>query len=106
MTNYKVPSLENFQWQQPVISKELFSPPVSFVKGDRYIVASSGSGDWVGQTNNIAIYSGTEWEFTLSSPGMILWVSNENQYYSFNGSNWNNFPNTSLIIPISWFFGG
>ena len=89
MTTYRVPALESFQWQQPVLDKDLITSPESPTKGMRYIVAAKG-GDWdvsAAAINDIAWYD-TVWHFDVPSEGWICWVSDENKYYYFNGSAW------------------
>ncbi len=90
MPDYRVPVLENFEWQQPVIDR-LATPPGSPLKGDRYLVIATASGDWAGQENKIAYCSnatGPVWTFTSPSEGMIIWVNDENVYYRYDGSSW------------------
>jgi hypothetical protein len=94
----KVAVLEEFTWQLPIKDKDLSSPPGSPSKGDRYIVASSGSGAWSGQTNNIALCTvggvTPSWEFIIKVEGTICWVEDENVFYKFNGSIW------TLLLPV------
>jgi hypothetical protein len=89
-TPYRVPVLEHFAWQSPVITRGLSSPPISPapVKNDRYIVKATGSGDWTGCTNQITYYDGSAWKFTAPTEGFICWVNDEDYYYSYNGSAW------------------
>lgn len=93
MSIKKVPILESFTWQLPTKDKDLSSPPGSPAKGDRYIIAATGSGDWTSHTGDIALCTvggGTpSWEFVTKVEGMICWVEDENLFYRYNGSNWN-----------------
>lgn len=88
MSQFRVPVLENFSWQQPVISMSLSTPPVSPTKGDRYVVASSPSGAWTGHTNHIAWYDGAAWLFDIPNQGWTLINLLDNTSYEFNGSSW------------------
>jgi len=88
MVDYKVPVLENFQWQKPVKDKDLSTSPGGEAKGDRYIVATIGSGAWTGHTGDIALYNGATWEFITKTEGMVAWVEDENLLYIFNGTTW------------------
>ena len=92
MSVKKVPILETFSWQLPIKDKDLSTPPESPAKGDRYIVASVGSGDWTGYTYDIALCTvggvSSEWEFVLKTEGMVCWIEDENEYYKFDGSSW------------------
>ena len=40
--------------QLAVLDRDLAAPPVSPAEGDRYIVASSPTGDWDGEAGNVA----------------------------------------------------
>ena len=62
-------------------------PPASPSVGDLYIVGSSPSGAWSGQTGKIAYYD-TIWRFVSPRTGMTLWVADVAQLYSFHGSGW------------------
>ena len=91
MADYRVPVLENFEWQRAIIDKDLVTAPGSPAKGDRYILAGTGGGWSGGAINDIAHCSnavGPVWVFLVPTEGMIVWVKDENKYYSFNGSNW------------------
>jgi len=70
-------------WQEPVIDKDLATPPVSPTTGDRYIVASVGTGAWTGQEDNIAEWNGTSWDFTTPTEGFASWVEDEDKVYIF-----------------------
>ncbi len=88
MAQYRVPVLEQFEYQQAVISRTISAPPGSPVKGDRYIVGSAPTGDWAGQTNKIAWYDGAEWVFDAPTEGWQTWVVDENKQYVYDGSSW------------------
>jgi len=87
MTDYKVPTLEYFEWQQPVEDKDLNNPPGGESKGDRYIVATGG-GAWAGHDAEIATYNGTGWDFTSLREGQATWVKDENLLYVYTGAAW------------------
>ena len=57
--------LNNLSWQEPVISREIITPPSSAaIEGDRYVVPVGSLGDWSGQDNQIAEWNGSYWDFT------------------------------------------
>ena len=91
MAQYRVPVLENFSWQPPVIDIQN-DPPGSPTKGDRYAVAGSPTGAWVGHAWNIATYTGSTWLFDAAMEGMAFWNSTDNTMHYFNGSAWTSFP--------------
>jgi len=70
-------------WQEPVIDKDLATPPVSPTLDDRYIVASVGTGAWTGQEDNIAQWNGSSWDFTTPTEGFASWVEDEDKVYIF-----------------------
>ncbi len=88
MAKYHVPVLEKFQWQQPVLDKDLTSPPAEPSKGDRYLIYGTGSGDWSGHDSEIAYYDGAAWQFITASEGMHVWVKDEDKVYVYDGTSW------------------
>ena len=101
MTQYRVPVLETFQWQQPV-KDQLAAPPGGEAKGDRYLIIATGSGDWLLKEGQIATCSGTgptTWIYTLPTEGMICWVDDVNKYYRYDGSAWAVFENLGPTGP-------
>ena len=74
--------------QAPVIDKDLTAPPGSPSLGDRYIVASVATGDWATQEDDIAQWAGSAWEFTTPTLGTWVYVEDEKEYYSWNGTAW------------------
>src|SRR3990167_2583385 len=88
MPQFRVPVLEQYEYQQAVIDKDLTAPPVSPVKGDRYIVASPATGAWAGEENNLAWYDGAAWVFDTVAEGWQTWVKDENKQYLFDGTTW------------------
>ena len=81
-------SFEFLEWQNSVKDKDLSAPPGAPSTGDRYIVASGGSGAWSGEDDNIAEWSGSAWGFVASTEGFACWVDDEDVVYIFNGSAW------------------
>ena len=90
MATYRVPVLEEFSWQPPVLDKDLNAAPLSPAKGDRYIVADAvlSGDDWFGHENDVAWYDGAAWQFDTPSEGWHCWVSDENSLYHYTGSVW------------------
>lgn len=91
MAEYRVPILEQFEFQQPVLDKDLSTPPASPAKGDRYIVATGGSGDWDGKDDNIAWYDGAAWQFDAPREGMLVFVDDEKKHYRYRNSAWEDY---------------
>ncbi len=75
-------------WQNPVLDKDLATPPGSPASGARYIVAASPTGAWSGHTDDIAIWSGSAWSFVTPTAGYTVHLDDEGVDYSYNGSAW------------------
>lgn len=80
--------IQGTDWTDSVIDKDLATPPVSPSSGDRYIIATSGTGDWAGQDGNIAEYNGASWDFITPTEGTATYVEDEDVVYIYNGSAW------------------
>ena len=79
---------QGLSWQEMVLDKDLSTPPGAPNTGDRYIVASGGTGAWSGKDDNIAEWNGAAWDFTVATESMACWVSDENFLYVHNGVEW------------------
>lgn len=80
--------IQGLDWQESVISKSISTPPISPSIGDRYVIGSSPTGAWAGQTNNIALWNGSTWTIIVVDEGTAVWVEDENVLYTYNGSTW------------------
>lgn len=74
--------------QLSVIDRDLATPPRSPSEGDRYIIATSGTGDWSGHDGKIAAYLDSAWMIYDPQEGWIAWVKDENIQVVYNGSFW------------------
>jgi hypothetical protein len=75
----------------PVLDKDLSTPPSSPVLGDRYVVAASATGDWSTYDGHIAEWGGSAWVFT--APDEEEWVTvideiSTGPYYTWRGGQW------------------
>lgn len=87
MPNYRIPVLEQFSWQPPVL--ELTNtPPGTPAKGDRYIVGGTPTGAWSANAHYIATYDGAAWIFDQPSEGWCAWDIAADNYKRFNGTAW------------------
>lgn len=75
--------------QLSVIDRDLSAPPVSNTEGDRYIVASTASGSWLGKEGYIAVWQSGAWAFHQPQIGWICWISDENSALGWDGLTWN-----------------
>lgn len=70
-----------------VIDKDLSTPPGSPSTGDVYIVGATATGDWASHEDEIA-YFDQIWRFIVPNEGLMLWVSDEDSIYVYDGSSW------------------
>lgn len=88
----KVPlTLTTIRAESWIIRRDLASPPANPAEGDRYLVASSATGDWMGLDGRIVQWvlngSGTgSWYNKL--PGGILYDLHADQAIYYNGTGW------------------
>ena len=75
--------LDARDYQDSVKDKDLTAPPGSPSEGDRYIVASPATGDWLGKENNIAVFTSGAWLFVSPNEGYWTEVEDENKIYIF-----------------------
>lgn len=92
-TQYRVPVLEKYEFQPAVLDKDLSTPPVSPVAGDRYIVATGGTGAWATHDKHIAWFNGTTWDFYIPVEGWLTWIKDEDLFYYYSGASvWTALP--------------
>ena len=72
-----------------VISRTITAPPGSPSIGAIYIVPSGATGAWSGQTNKVAYYNGSTWEFYTPAEGWRTWVAAEAVMVVFTAGAWN-----------------
>ena len=61
--------------QLSVLDRDLTAPPGSPADGDRYIVASGGTGDWAGWDLNVALFTDGAWLRLPPRTGWRAWIS-------------------------------
>ena len=89
MSGFRVPVLEKFSWQEPVISF-VTAVPASPVKGDRYVVGTAATGAFAGHDGHIAWYNGVEWKFDIPTFGWNVFNTTEKSLYSYQETGWSN----------------
>lgn len=87
--------------QLTILDRDLTAPPSSPAEGDTYIPASTATGAWVGQENNIATFQNGVWVFITPAVGWIAWVVDENTEYAFHTSQWNEITGVSTFTGLS-----
>ena len=72
-----------------VLDRDLTTQPGSPNSGDAYIVATGGTGDWVGQDSSIAIYDDGSWIFITPPNGYGIFIIDESVWSIYkSGSGW------------------
>lgn len=74
--------------QLAVLDRDLTTPPVSPVAGDRYLVAAGATADWAGHDGEIALYDQGAWVFHAPVAGWRALVLDEGIELRFDGSLW------------------
>lgn len=97
---YRIPVEETFSWQRPVINMSTTVPPGSPVKGDRYVVATGGTGDWAGQDYNIAWFDGAIWKFDIPTQGWAVYNKANDATFYFNGTTWYAAGNGNMLKSV------
>lgn len=93
--SFRIPVLEYYEWQKPVLDKDLSAPPSNPSKGDRYIIAYNPSGAWHNKPKRIAEYNGLAWDLFEMREGMLTLVKDEGLLYQYVNDKWRDF---ALII--------
>jgi len=90
MTQFRVPVLESFSWQEPI--NGVFSDPAVLtpIKGDRIVVGAVGVGVFASKENTIAWYDGVAWHFDTPSAGWQTYNKTSGSFYKFTGTEWDN----------------
>ncbi len=80
--------INGLDWQASVLGLRATSPlTTGLAAGSRYIATAAG-GDWSGQAQSIAEWTGSEWAYTPPNKGFTANVEDEGVDYQYNGSSW------------------
>lgn len=73
-----------------VLSATTPTPPVSPTVGDRYIIATSATGDWLGLDGQLAVWNdaGIAWEFYVPKSGWFCRADDSRQVYVYDTGAW------------------
>ena len=74
--------------QLSVLDRDLTVPPAPPADGDRYIVASGGTGLWAGWDLNVTTWVDGVWMRLVPRPGWLAWIADEATFFVWNGSAW------------------
>lgn len=82
---------QSTSWAQPPVeSKSLADPPEPPHDGLRYLIPSGATDYWEGLDDYIAEYSEAilMWRVLAPREGMLTWVKDEGEYYTYDGVVW------------------
>lgn len=90
MDQYRIPVLEAFPWQEPVLTQTISSPPANVSKGDRYLLPGeiAPTSLWNGYENHIAWFDGFNWHYDNPMPGWVVYIVDQDAHYRFTGDAW------------------
>jgi len=80
--------VQGIEWQDTVLDRDLTAPPGGPTTGDRYIVATGGTGAWATHDDEIAEWDGAAWVFTVPTTGMTVGIDDENRSVRWSGATW------------------
>jgi len=80
---------------EPVIS--ILNTPPAHVLGERYLIGTSPTGDWVGYANYIAESDGVSWTFTAPIIDYRVQVTSTLITYLYSGSTWVQSTGTPIL---------
>ncbi|QUS39304.1 DUF2793 domain-containing protein [Tardiphaga alba] len=64
------------------------APPITPYNGERYVVAASATGDWVGHETEIACWQDGAWKFLAPQQGWTIWSVADGGLKVFTGTAW------------------
>lgn len=74
--------------QLAVKDRDLDAPPAVPVDGDRYLVATGGTGAWAGKGAQVAAWQDGAWSYLMPRAGWLAWVVDEQLLLGFDGTGW------------------
>lgn len=74
--------------QLSVISRTQNTPPTNPSEGDRYLVGSSPTDEWLNQAGHLAFYVSSSWRYSVPQVGWFAWIEDEAIYLSYSGTDW------------------
>ena len=80
-----------------VISRSLNTPPALPADGDRYLVANTATGEWLGHVGQLAFREAGSWRFAIPKMGWRLWVAAESLFLLFDGVTWLNLRSFDVL---------
>ncbi|NRA85863.1 MAG: DUF2793 domain-containing protein [Rhizobiales bacterium] len=86
--------------QFSVKTKDIADRPANPLEGDRFIVAASGAGDWLGQDGKLSVYLDGVWTNISPRNGWLCWVEDVQQIVVFMNGSWQEYsPKKTIFSP-------
>lgn len=81
--------IHNKGMDNPILDKDLATPPESPTNGDRYIVGDSATDSWSGHENEFSQYNAaaSEWKFSTPSQDTLVYIQDEDAVYKYDATN-------------------
>lgn len=81
-------------------------PPTEPIEGESWLVAGGAIGDWAGQDDSLATWTGGGWRFTAPVPGMTAWNKAAGHWLHWSSVDWVvGWPVAALLIAGSQVVG-
>ena len=87
--------------QLAVLDQHSAAPPATPANGDRYIVASGGTGAWAGHDTQIAAFQDGAWAFFPPQKGWTAWVVTDANLFAWNGTGWAVVAGVTSVNPVA-----
>lgn len=71
-----------------ILDRDLNTPPSSPTDGALYIIGPSPTGLWTGNSNKVAYYNATGWEYFTPKSGWVAYIVDEAVFVKYSGSSW------------------
>jgi hypothetical protein len=84
--------------QIAVLDRDLATPPAAPSEGERWIVAASPTGDWIGHASHVAAWQDGRWLFGVPRVGWLAYAIDEGTLLTWNGTAWGDFFSTVTSI--------
>lgn len=73
---------------QAVVEEELATPPVAPEIGQCWLVKAAAQGDWAGQEDAIACWTGGGWRYFAPFEGLTIWMRASGQRLTRESAGW------------------
>lgn len=77
--------------QLSVLDRDLTTPPLTPTDGERYIIATSATGEWAGKDDQITAYQDGAWMYYSPLEGWLVWIADEDRLLVWDGAAWVDF---------------